>query len=185
MNPWRAAATSATASGKRIRIASRSASACSSDVPETSMRLARRRSARPPCSASASRTARAAPRRPTPPAGPRTRAARASGPPDPARTTENRLPRRLAYVPAGPQLGIEYRDVPSINALTGPPVGGIVHSPGWSSRRSVNAINSPSGDQVSVVPDSKTLVTTAGRFRRSRRSPSWSERGSSWTGSKP
>ncbi len=33
MNPWRAALTSATASGKRIRIASRRASACSSDVP--------------------------------------------------------------------------------------------------------------------------------------------------------
>src|SRR5207249_9403092 len=33
MNPWRAALTSATASGKRTRIASRSASACSSAEP--------------------------------------------------------------------------------------------------------------------------------------------------------
>ena len=33
MNPWRAALTSATASGKRTRIASRSAAACSSGPP--------------------------------------------------------------------------------------------------------------------------------------------------------
>ena len=35
MNPWRAALTSATASGKSTRIASRSAIACSSGGPET------------------------------------------------------------------------------------------------------------------------------------------------------
>src|SRR6266511_4118552 len=38
MKPWRAADTNATASGKRIRIASRSAIACSSDVPVASIR---------------------------------------------------------------------------------------------------------------------------------------------------
>src|SRR4029077_20696318 len=35
MNPWRAALTSATASGKSTRIASRKATACSSTVPVT------------------------------------------------------------------------------------------------------------------------------------------------------
>src|SRR5581483_3297861 len=38
MKPWRAALTSATASGKRIRIASRSARACSSGPPVASTR---------------------------------------------------------------------------------------------------------------------------------------------------
>ena len=35
MNPWRAAETSATASGNSTRMASRSASACASDRPST------------------------------------------------------------------------------------------------------------------------------------------------------
>src|SRR5215204_818290 len=39
MNPWRAALTSATASGNRTCIALRSASACSPGSPETSMRF--------------------------------------------------------------------------------------------------------------------------------------------------
>src|SRR5205807_5291282 len=38
MKPWRAALTSATASGKRTRIASRRATACASVVPEVSTR---------------------------------------------------------------------------------------------------------------------------------------------------
>ena len=81
MKPWRAALTSATASGKSTRIASRIAIACSSAVP-LRRRSARAppRSARPRCSASASRTARAAPPAPTRPAARRTRAARAGDP---------------------------------------------------------------------------------------------------------
>ena len=81
MNPWRAALTSATASGKSTRIASRSAIACSS-APPVDLDAARAppRSARPPCSASASRTARAAPPAPTRPAARRTRAGRAGDP---------------------------------------------------------------------------------------------------------
>ena len=52
-----------------------------------------RRSARPPCSGSASRTARAAPPAPTRPAAPRTRAAREADPPGRRRTgSRSRLP---------------------------------------------------------------------------------------------
>ena len=87
MKPWRAALTSATASGKRTRIASRRAIACSSALPVTRhLRERRRGRARPRCSASASRTARAAPPAPTRPAARRTRAGRGGDPPDRRRT---------------------------------------------------------------------------------------------------